>query len=229
LCWQFYLRFVVLSNFRIETPEDRERWFAEMRDYFPGARFGTLRDIRKATYDELLSALQEGGEEPIQRFLTANPYVIQYAIPDSGHHGVWVFPKQTIKPNAQNGTAGLIPDYLIASRSSLGFFWHVVELKRFDRQFSNQRGDGFSIDGGRGVVQCQKYLNHFNNYIDAVRTNIQAPDLVQPKSAILLIGDSDAESVRQNELRANFEDPKISIVSYRRLISGLANDLSLRP
>ena len=216
-----------MPNFRIETPEDRERWLAEMRDYFPGARFGTRRDIGRATYDGLRSALEEGGEESIQRFLTANPYVIQYAIPDSGHHGLWVFPKQTIKPNAQNGTAGFIPDYLIASRSSLGFFWHVVELKRFDRQFANQRGDGFSTDGGRGVVQCQKYLNHFNNYIDAVRTNIQAPGLVQPKGAILLIGDSEAENVRQNELRANFENPRISIVSYRRLIGGLANDLAV--
>jgi hypothetical protein len=217
-----------LPNFRIETREDRERRLAEMRDYFPGARFGTRRDICRATYDGLRSALEEGAEEPIQRFLTANPYVIQYAIPDSGHHGVWVFPKQTIKPNAQNGTAGLIPDYLIASQSSLGFFWHVVELKRFDRQFANRRGDNFSTDGGRGVVQCQKYLSHFNNYIDAVRTNIQAPSLVQPRGAILLIGDSEAQSVRQNELRANFENPRISIVSYRRLIGGLANDLDLK-
>jgi len=104
----------------------------------------------------------------------------------------------------------------------------VVELKRFDRQFANRRGDNFSTDGGRGVVQCQKYLSHFNNYIDAVRTNIQAPSLVQPRGAILLIGDSEAESVRQNELRANFENPRISIVSYRRLIGGLANDLGLK-
>ena len=154
--------------------------------------------------------------------------MLQYAIPDSGHHGVWIFPKQAIKPNAQNGTAGLIPDYLVASRSSLGFFWHVVELKRFDRQFSNARGDNFSTDGGRGVVQCQKYLKHFNDYIDAVRTNIQAPDLVQPRGAILLIGDAEAESVQQNELRANFESPRVSVVSYRRLIAGVANDMGLR-
>jgi hypothetical protein len=212
--------------FRIVTHEDREKWLAELRGYFPGARFGTRLDINRTTYDGLRSALEEGGEETIQRFLTANPYVIQYAIPDSGHHGVWVFPKQTIKPNAQNGTDGLIPDYLVASRSSLGFFWHVVELKRFDRQLANERGDNFSSDGGRGIVQCQKDLNHFINYIDAVRTNIQAPELVQPRGAILFIGDSEAENVRQTEVRANFSDPRISIVSYRRLIGGVANDLS---
>jgi hypothetical protein len=216
-----------LPTLRTETPEDRERWLAELRAYFPGAHFGTIRDIRRATYDGLRNALEAGGEEQIQRFLTANPYVIQYAIPDFGHHGVCAFPKQTIKPSARNGTAGLIPDYLVASRSSLGFFWHVVELKRFDRQFGNGRGDNFSTDGGRGVVQCQKYLKHFNNYIDAVRANIQAPDLVQPRGAILLIGDSEAESIEQNKSRANFESQRISIVSYRRLIGGLANDLAL--
>lgn len=143
-----------MPNFRFEPAQDREKWFAELRGYFPGARFASIRDVSRATYDGLLDALDEGGEEPIQRFLTENPYVIQYAIPESGHHGVWVFPKQTIKPSAQNGTAGLIPDYLVASRSSLGFFWHVVELKRFDRQFGNRSGDNFSSDGGRGIVQC---------------------------------------------------------------------------
>jgi hypothetical protein len=217
-----------LSTFRKETREDRERWLAELRGYFPGARFGTIRDISTATYNGLQKALAEGGEEPIQRFLTANPYVIQYAIPNSGHHGVWVFPKQMIKPSAQNGTVGLIPDYLVASRSSLGFFWHLVELKRFDRQFANPRGNNFSTDGGRGVVQCQKYLKHFDNYIDAVRANIQTQDLVQPKGAVLLIGDSEAEKVPQTEMRANFENSRISIVSYRRLIDGLTNDLGFR-
>ncbi|MCP3390276.1 DUF4263 domain-containing protein [Bradyrhizobium sp. CCGB12] len=216
-----------MSNFQFETAQDREKWLAELRDYFPGARFGTIRDIGKETYEGLLSALNQGGEENIQRFLTQNPYVIQYAIPDSGHHGVWVFPKQAIKPSALNGTAGLIPDYLVATRSSLGFFWHVVELKRFDRQFANPPGDNFSSDGGRGVVQCQRYLSHFSNYIDAVRANIQAPELVQPKGAVLIIGDSKTENPRQNEMRANFENSRISVVSYRRLIEGLANDLRL--
>jgi hypothetical protein len=217
-----------MPMFRKVTTEDLERSLAEMRGYFPGARLGTRLDIQKATYKEFLTALEHGGEEPIQRFLTENPYVIQYAIPDSGHHGVWAFPKQMIKPNARNGTAGLIPDYLIASRSSLGFSWHIVELKRFDRQFANERGDNFSSDGGRGVVQCQRYLRHFSNYIDAVRTNIRVPDLIQPRGAILLIGDSDEESVCQNDLRANFDNSKICIVSYRRLLGGLANDLDMQ-
>ncbi|MEW6455015.1 MAG: Shedu anti-phage system protein SduA domain-containing protein [Pseudomonadota bacterium] len=219
-----------MPNFRIETHEDRERQLAEWKGYFPGARFGTLRDITRATYQELRRALEEGREESIQNFLTANPYVIQYAIPHSGHHGVWVFPKQMIKPSAKNGVAGLIPDYLVVSRSSLGFFWHVVELKRFDRQFANRKGDDLSIDGSRGVIQCQKYLSHFNDYIDAIRINIQAPELVQPMGAILLIGDSEAESWQQNELRGNFEKSgsKISIVSYRRLIYSLASDLRLK-
>jgi hypothetical protein len=50
------------------------------------------------------------------------PYLLQYAVDRSGHHGIWVYPKQMIKPKRADGTSGFIPDYLIATRSSLGYF-----------------------------------------------------------------------------------------------------------
>lgn len=187
-----------------------------------------MSHLKASTYEEFKAALAAGGEEPIQVFLSANPYVLQYAIPHSGHHGIWVFPKQMIKPRAQNGTAGLIPDYLVASKSSLGFFWHVVEIKRFDRHLSNAAGDGFGVDANQGIVQCQSYLSHFQNYIDAARANIAAPELVQPEGAILIIGDTDVESSRQISIRSQFErtHDKISVLSYRRLLAGLRHDLA---
>ena len=63
---------------------------------FPSARFDCLSDLTPdlpAKFEEVLSVGREGG---IQQFLTENPYLVQYAIDQSGHHGIWLFPKQMI-------------------------------------------------------------------------------------------------------------------------------------
>lgn len=104
-----------------------------------------------------------------------------------------------IRPRGADGTSGLIPDFLIATRLSLGYFWSVVELKRFDLQFSIRKGDGYSSEGGKTHAQCNSYLAHFQDYIDSVRSNVRIAELIQPKGAILLIGDSENESDAQRQ------------------------------
>jgi len=175
-------------------------------------------------------ALKAGSEEAIQKILTANPYLIQYAVKNSGHHGIWAFPKAMIRPRGAESTPGLVPDYLIVTRSSLGYFWHVVELKRYDAQFANRVGNGFSATGNKAIAQCHAYLTHFQNYIDVVRGNIRIAELIQPEGAILLIGDSEKESAAQRLCRSSFvrNNPKIDVVSYRRIIERLKSDLELR-
>jgi Domain of unknown function (DUF4263) len=203
---------------------------SELVQQFPSARFGWPPDVKSSLLGVLLSALEAGGEEAIQKVLTTNPYLIQYAVKGSGHHGIWVFPKAMIRPRGADGTSGLIPDYLIVTRSSLGYFWHVVELKRFDVQFSNQSGDGFSPEGNKAIVQCNAYLSHLREYIDVVRSNINIAELIQPEGAILLIGDSEKESEAQRRCRSSFvrNNPKINVVSYRRIIEGLKMDVESR-
>jgi Domain of unknown function (DUF4263) len=184
-------------------------------------------EVRPAVLGALRAALADGREEEIQNVLSANPYLIQYAIDHSGHHGIWVFPKAMIRPPGADGTRGLIPDYLVVTRSSLGYFWHVVELKRFDTQFANSDGSGFSPEGHKAVAQCQAYLTHFQDYVDAVRSNIRIAELIQPEGAILLIGNSSMESEAQRQCRSNFvrNTPKINVVSYQRIVAALESDL----
>jgi hypothetical protein len=143
------------------TEADLDMRRKELAEHFLGANFGSLRDISPAVLKDLHVALLDGREETIQKVVTANPYLIQYAVDQSGHHGIWIYPKQMIKPPGADGTPGLIPDYLVATRSSLGYFWHVVELKRFDVQFANSDGSGLSSEGHKAVAQCQAYLTHF--------------------------------------------------------------------
>lgn len=212
------------------TPDYWEKLRKEWANEFLGARFGWPADAKRPALDAFLSALESKSEEAIQEALTENPYLIQFAVKNSGHHGTWVFPKQMIKPRGADETPGLIPDFLVVTRSSLGYFWRVVELKRFDTQFANKSGDGYSPEGNRGVAQCNAYLAHFQDYIDAVRSNIRVAELIQPEGALLLIGDSEKESEEQRKCRSNFvrNNSRIDVVSYRRIIGGLESDLRSR-
>ncbi len=207
---------------------DAERAKAEAQ--FPGARYGEPCDANKDARDNLIAALLDGREETIQQALVAHPYVIQYAIDHSGHHGTWAFPRQMIKPKGADGSQGMIPDFLVATRSSLGYFWHVVELKRFERTFSNRAGDGLSQDGSKAVAQCHRYLQHFQDYIDAIRSSIKVRELVQPVGAILIMGDSDVETEAQRQMRSEFvrNNPRLSVVSYRRILRRLEVDVGSR-
>ena len=199
----------------------------ELANRFSGAKFGSLNDVTPSMLENLRAALSDGREEAIQKVLTTNPYLIQYVADRSGHQGIWAYPKPMIKPPGSDGTAGTIPDYLIATRSSLGYFWHVVGLKQFDAQFANSDGSGLSPDGHKGVAQCQAYLAHFQDYIDTVRSNVRIAELIQPEGAILLIGNSLAENESQRRCRANFvrSTPKINVVSYQRMLEHLESDL----
>ncbi|WP_421999362.1 Shedu anti-phage system protein SduA domain-containing protein [Reyranella sp.] len=219
-----------MITFRRVTSEDLAATRRELVQQFPSAKFGWPPDVKSSLLDMLLVALRAGSEEAIQKVLTANPYLIQYAVKGSGHQGIWVFPKAMIKPRGADGTRGLVPDFLIATRSSLGYYWHVVELKRFDVQFANRAGDGYSAEGNKAIAQCNAYLDHFQNYIDAVRSNVHVSELVQPEGAILLIGDSERESDAQRQCRSNYvgNNSKIDVVSYRRIISRLRSDLEVR-
>lgn len=217
---------IIANRCPLNFEQARVQWEVEKKKFL-GANFGCLRDVSPAVLKAFRAALSEGPEEAIQKVITANPYLIQYAVVHSGHQGIWVYPKATIKPPGADGTPGLIPDYLVATRSSLGYFWHVVELKRFDVQFANSDGGGLSSEGHKAVAQCQAYLTHFQDYIDTVRNNVRIPELIQPSGAVLLIGNSLAECEDQRRLRAQFvrNTPTINVVSYDRILKGVEADL----
>ena len=217
-----------LGQFKITSlaDMDHEADIAEQRAKFPGSQYGDARLLRVGLGDEFETALK-GSEETIQRFLTANPYLLQYVIPNSGHHGTWAFPKKMIRTKRTDGTPGLIPDYLVATRSSLGYYWHIVELKLASVQLAKPGGKSYSSDATGGIAQCSTYLSHFTDYIETVRSNIGVAELITPTSAILLIGDATTETDAQRICRSEFCGlaPRMIVASYDRIRRGLANDL----
>jgi hypothetical protein len=219
-------RFQVVSLADIDWEAERAKAEAE----FLGARYGEPRDANEKALTDIRDALQTGREEDIQVALSTHPYAFRYAIAGSGHHGTWAFPKQMIKPRSADGSKGIIPDFLVATLSSLGYFWHVVEIKRFDARFSNKSGTGLSQEASLAITQCNRYLAHFRDYIDAVRSSIRVNELVQPSGAVLIIGDSATESDAQRQVRSEFVRSRnnIDVVSYRRILRGLESDIESR-
>lgn len=61
-----------------------------------------------------------------------------------------------IRPRGVDETSGLVPDHLIVTRSSLGYFWHVVELKHFDVQFADRTGNGSSAETKQSDCTMQR-------------------------------------------------------------------------
>jgi hypothetical protein len=216
------------SDFKITqlTPEHLAQRHEEEKALFPGSLYGSYQDLTKGISSEFETALRAGPEEAIQCVLSAHPYLLQYAVANSGHHGIWVFPKRMIRTQKVDGTPGLIPDYLVVTCNSLGYSWHIIELKRRDTQFGSASGKSLSPAGTKAVTQCATYLTHFNQYIEAVRTNVGVPEISQPKTVIVLIGDATTEGAAQQTRRVEFcqLNPKMDIVTYDRLRRGLAND-----
>lgn len=217
-------------SLKFTSEEDVERYFADQAALFTEAHYGTINNIKAPLNIELQKALDDGPEESIQRVLTANPYLLQYAMPNTGHHGVWVFPKRMIRTQQVDRTPGLIPDYLVAASNSLGYTWHIIEIKRRDTQFASSNGRSLSSAGLKAVVQSATYLTHFHQYIETVRNNVGVSEIIQPENVIVLIGDSSTETPEQAARRAEFEQiaPKVKTVTYDRIVRGLRSDTRFR-
>jgi Domain of unknown function (DUF4263) len=193
---------------------------------FSGSRYGEPFTTTRIEWENFKAALESANEEQIHRALFESPYLIQYVIDTSGHHGTWVFSKQMIKTQSSDQVPGLIPDFLVVARNSLGYSWHIIELKKPNVQFANAKGDGYSPTGHKAIAQCATYYAHFRDYIETVRSNIGVRELIQPKSVVLVIGDAETETDRQRICRSNFHGMTelVRVATYDRIVRGVRND-----
>lgn len=220
------------QSFQIRSVNDfdQDAYFHEQAALFPGSRYGNILSLRPGLLDELETALAEDSEEAIQCLLTENPYLLQYVVPQSGHHGIWVFPKQMIRTKKASGTPGLIPDFLVVTAGSLGYRWQIIELKTATVQFAKSSGKSYTSTATAGIAQCATYRAHFANYIETVRSNIGIEDMIVPANVILVIGDATTETDKEKICRSEFDSLSASmmVASFDRIRRGLRSDLGFR-
>lgn len=213
---------------KLMTEADFDKFEAEESQRFPGALYGSPRQIKESWLDALEIALAAKDEEAIQCCIEERPYLAQYVTPSTGHHGIWLFPKQQIAMHQPNGLPGKIPDFLAVARNSDGYTWWIIELKRADVQFANLRADALSPAANKALVQCTSYLNQFDRYVDAVRSMTGIKEIIRPKSVLLLIGDSRHEMPNQTAMRRNVNESlseRLHVISYDRIKRHLQSDL----
>ncbi len=216
---------------KIMTDADFDEYEAKEAQRFPGALYGSPSHIRLDWLEAFDTALAAKDEEAIQRCIEQRPYLAQYITPSTGHHGIWLFPKQQIALHQPNGSPGKIPDFLAVAANSDGYTWWIIELKRADVQFANVKADAFSPTANKALVQCTSYLNQFDRYVDTVRSMTGVKEIVRPKSVLLLIGDSRHETPGQTSMRGNVNESlsnRLQVVSYDRIRRHLQSDLGYR-
>ncbi|WP_265563799.1 Shedu anti-phage system protein SduA domain-containing protein [Sphingomicrobium arenosum] len=212
----------------VSAEKHARKYRDECKKLIPIANFGDAGDISSQMLDSFETAVESDREQLIHEAFEAHPYALQYAIDQSGHHGTWLISKQMIRTSIKGQSSGLIPDFLAFTRSSLGLFAWVVELKRPSMNFCKINGTP-SANGSNALTQLNNYSDHIANFIETVRSNSGLENLRAPIGKLLLMGRSSSETVAQTHGRRLFNKPfEQQIVSYDRIIHGISFDLQSR-
>lgn len=149
---------------------------------------GEAEDVLRKLYKLVKSG---ASEREIDKLLRSNPVVFGLASRffHAGHHGCWVFPQVKIKSASLNGSPGLVPDYLIAAKSSDGLTWWVVELKGPGEKLYKEVGGRIVETPAlqQGLAQLQEYISWCDANASSLRELLGLKDFIRPRG-VLIIG-----------------------------------------
>jgi hypothetical protein len=202
------------SKDEIKHPEDYP-----LKEFFTQRRF--LKDGAKEGFLKLIE--EKFGEKQIDKFLCENPEIFETLLDTTGHHGIWVIPKQQIKTKIGN-ERGLIPDFIVGGKNSDGFQWWVIELKGSDAKLlkvNAQKEVCFTSEGNKGISQLTEYIDYCRKYQSHLRDAFKLKDFREP-SGILVIGNENEFEL--DEIKQNFKSawnrltrPNLEIRTYNAM------------
>ncbi|WP_425283575.1 Shedu anti-phage system protein SduA domain-containing protein [Methyloceanibacter stevinii] len=162
--------------------------------------------------DEFEKLLNDAtSEEEIQRFLTANPFILAEQLPHCHH----VIPKFRFGGK-------YVSDYLLPEMTSGGTFWTLVELEPANAQLVTASGHlGERVRGG--VQQVKDWRDWLLNNLDhAIRPRDQDGLGLDNMAGIwgwVIVGRRSMVTGRFNQLRKQiWDDSKITIMTYDRVL-----------
>lgn len=176
-------------------------------------------------------------ETVIDEFLRSNPNIFVHCIRpmNTGHHGAWIIPQQSIRMSMAGVHRGLIPDYILGGRSSDGFSWFILELKGVDDfLFSETRSKKqltLSSVANKAVCQTLEYIDYCSSIQSHLRDSLKLSDFREPKG-LILIGREDefADNERRETLKSawnRYLGGKIEIRTYDSLLRYAKAELPL--
>jgi hypothetical protein len=193
--------------------------------------------VTRTQLNEFETLLDENAQETaLDNFLRKNPSVFIHCLRDfnTAHHGAWVISQQNIRPSLQNNQKGLIPDYILGGRSSLGFTWFVVELKGANHQMLTESKKSLYLNSvaNRAIGQVIEYIDYCASAQSFLRDSLKLTDFREPKGLIIMGRETEFNN---NERREKFKAAwnrylghKIEIRTYDVILRSLRSEVALR-
>ena len=194
-------------------------------------------EIDNIQFDKFESLLNEDAQETaIDKFLKKNPSVFIHCLRDFGtaHHGGWVISQPHIRSPLPNNQKGLIPDYILGGRNSLGFNWFVVELKGANHQMLAESNGSLYLNSvtNRAVGQVIEYIDYCASSQSYLRDTLKLIDFREPKGLILIGRETEFnESERRKKFKSawnRYFGDKIEIRTYDSMLRYLSLQVKLQ-
>lgn len=209
-----------------EKPTQGFKSLSDLPDNFPLKEFFAHSNFITSEQRSGIRKLIESksSETEIDRFLSENKPIWDALFSDTGNHGIWVIPKQQIKTKIGEGR-GLIPDFIIRTKSSSGFQYWVVEIKGPNTSLlilNRSKELYFTSEANKGLCQLLEYKDYCSKYQTKFRDEFNFEDFREP-TGLLLIGTEDefAKSTEKRDFKAawNRYNSNLLIRSFSSFLS----------
>ncbi|MFF3431365.1 Shedu anti-phage system protein SduA domain-containing protein [Streptomyces sp. NPDC002602] len=192
--------------------EDRHPERVTNRELAQLDNWKVLRRPSTADCQALQEALDSATEErPMQVVLENHPTLLANVI--TGSHGVWV------RPQVRFGDQ-YVPDFLIASRTSVGLRWHLVELESPTERLTNPGNQRESPTLRHAIDQIQDWREWLKPNLLAARQTL--PGITMDARGLIIMGREDvADGAREIRDRRSAND-RIAIRTYDWLLRAAA-------
>jgi len=202
-----------------------EDFFKRWPDDWPAKEnFVSVHKITKKQFSKFNNLIEKGASETsIEKFLSSNKEVLALTafLFTTGHHAAWIFPKQQIRPSAQNG-GGKIPDYILAGANSDGVSWYVLELKGANEKIFTKTGKNVYLSSiaNKGICQLIQYIDISTKSQSYLRDELRFKNYREPKGILLIGTEDELDDSQSQSLKAawNRLNKDIQIISYSRLL-----------
>ncbi len=184
---------------------DDDRW-PDNRCVPPGTRPNSVLDRLRVVIDEARD------ERPIQEFLARHPYVLSPLLPPG--RKMWAFDRPRFG-------AEFIPDFLLATETSSGVQWRLIELESPTKQILTQAGTPTAA-----LTQALSQVRDWRGWIRAnvayAQGELRLANLDAECSAFVVIGRRGSIPDRHTRRYAELSRGGTEIMTYDRLLDAAA-------
>jgi hypothetical protein len=172
------------------------------------SKVATRRETAKEIIDEFDSVLSDSRDEkPLQLFLASNPSLLSSLSPPGGSY--WCLDRPRLGSE-------FIPDFLLASSTSVGIQWSMIELESPLEKVLTKGGVP-AKKAAEGLKQIRDWRIWLRDNVNYARDQLGLKDIDAECQSYLIIGRRASLDPKQAKLYRELSDNKTVVMSYDRL------------